>query len=137
MPHCHLAGAESEGTALLDVLGDCSSRGQLRISGQLSMNGSVVLPGRLAERLTYVQRDGAFCGQMSVRQTLLFHAFLQEPGHVARCFNTKNKVNAGPGIRGIFGAKWLPHCLRVTVPFYIICFNNDNYRIFNNIFPVN
>ncbi|XP_043201300.1 ATP-binding cassette sub-family G member 8-like [Amphibalanus amphitrite] len=89
-----MATSEAEGTALLDVLGDCSSRGQLRISGQLALNGTTVLPARLAERLTYVQRDGTFSGHMSVRQTLLFHAFLQEPGHVARCFNTKNKINA-------------------------------------------
>ncbi|XP_037091076.1 ATP-binding cassette sub-family G member 8-like [Pollicipes pollicipes] len=86
--------AEREGTAILDALADCGSRWSMRVSGDLVVNGCQVEPARLARRVAYVQQECNFSPNMSVRQTMLFHAFLQEPGHVARGFNVKQKINA-------------------------------------------
>ncbi|XP_043227809.1 ATP-binding cassette sub-family G member 8-like [Amphibalanus amphitrite] len=86
--------AEREGTALLDALADCGTRWSLRVTGDLLVNGCQVDPGRLARRVAYVQENCDFSPNMSVRQTMLFHAFLQEPGDVARGFNVKQKINA-------------------------------------------
>ncbi|XP_037076874.1 ATP-binding cassette sub-family G member 8-like [Pollicipes pollicipes] len=91
----HRVGCERRGAAgwrrLLDEVTFEARGGDL--VGVLTTSGEIP-PGRLAERLTYVQCDRSLAGAMSVRQTLLFYAFLQEPGHVARCFNIKNKITA-------------------------------------------
>lgn len=49
---------------------------------------------RLKDRVAYVQRDNNFTPDMSVRQTMLFHAFLREPGTHARARDTKGRINA-------------------------------------------
>ena len=83
---------EREGTAVLDALSNCGTRWTLRVTGDLIVNGCQVNPARLARRVAYVQEDCRFSPNMSVRQTMLFHAFLQEPGHAARGHNIKQKV---------------------------------------------
>ena len=86
---------EREGTALLDALSDCGTRWSLRVTGDLLLNGCQVNPARLARRVAYVQEDCHFSPNMSVRQSMLFHAFLQEPGDVTRGLNVKQKVRDG------------------------------------------
>ena len=41
-----------------------------------------------------VQQDITFTEDMSVRQTLLFHSFLREPGTLTRGRDTKGRINA-------------------------------------------
>jgi ABC-type multidrug transport system ATPase subunit len=51
-------------------------------------------PGRLEDRVALVQQDISFTEDMSVRQTLLFHSFLREPGTLTRGRDTKGRINA-------------------------------------------
>ena len=51
-------------------------------------------PERLEERVGLVQQDITFTEDMSVRQTLLFHSFLREPGTLTRGRDTKGRINA-------------------------------------------
>ena len=82
---------------MLDALSNCGTRWTLRVTGDLIVNGCQVDPARLARRVAYVQEDCNFSPNMSVRQSMLFHAFLQEPGHVARGFNVQQKVRKDGG----------------------------------------
>ncbi len=43
--------------------------------------------------MAYARRDAEFSPDMSVRQTMLFHAFLREPGTHARSRDTKGRVS--------------------------------------------
>lgn len=94
-----LSSSEKEGSALLDVLADRgaglgANQGRLRMRGDLILNGCLVSPARMASRVAYVQQDCSFSDNLSVRQTMLFSAFLQEPGHLARGFDIKQKIGA-------------------------------------------
>ncbi len=51
-------------------------------------------PARLEDRVALVQQDISFTDDMSVRQTLLFHSFLREPGTLTRGRDTKGRINA-------------------------------------------
>ena len=44
--------------------------------------------------MALVQQDITFTQDMSVRQTLLFHSFLREPGTLTRARDTKGRINA-------------------------------------------
>ena len=90
---------ETEGTALCDIVSHQASKWwnyNTRIRGDTVING-VRLPAastRLRDRVAYVQTDNNFTPDMSVRQTMLFHAFLREPGTHARARDTKGRINA-------------------------------------------
>ena len=60
--------------------------------GDLVLNGLTTSSADLSERLAYVQRDCNLCGDMTVRQTLLFTALLQAPGRPNRNIDTKGRV---------------------------------------------
>jgi ABC-type multidrug transport system ATPase subunit len=86
--------SEGEGTALCDLLSNSFSSWQLRVTGDVVVNGVVVSPRRLQDRVAYARRDADFYAHdMSVRQTMLFHAFLREPGTHARSRDTKGRVS--------------------------------------------
>jgi hypothetical protein len=40
-----------------------------------------------------VRQNNSFCPDMSVRQTMLFHSFLREPGTHARARDAKGRVS--------------------------------------------
>lgn len=50
--------------------------------------------GRLRDRVAYVRTDCSFSQEMSVRQTMLFHAFMREPGVGSRARDSKGRINA-------------------------------------------
>ena len=51
-------------------------------------------PERLEDRVALVEQNIEFTPDMSVRQTLLFHSFLREPGTLTRGRDTKGRINA-------------------------------------------
>ena len=51
-------------------------------------------PERLEGRVALVEQNIEFSPDMSVRQTLLFHSFLREPGTLTRARDTKGRINA-------------------------------------------
>ena len=53
-----------------------------------------VRPARLADRVAYVEQDVSFSPDMSVRQTLLFHSFMREPGTLLRRRDNKGRIDA-------------------------------------------
>ena len=53
-----------------------------------------VQPARLADRVAYVEQDVSFSPDMSVRQTLLFHSFMREPGTLVRRRDNKGRIDA-------------------------------------------
>ncbi|CAG0900354.1 unnamed protein product [Darwinula stevensoni] len=100
--------SELEGTAMLDMLagtgGFWNRAGGLR--GEIIVNGSHLQARKLRHRVAYVQQNQDFQPNMSVRQTLLFHAFLREPGNAARDTDTKGRV------RELFMIIFFPHFFR-------------------------
>ena len=48
----------------------------------------------MSDHPAHFQTDNNFTPDMSVRQTMLFHAFLREPGTHARARDTKGRINA-------------------------------------------
>ena len=54
---------------------------------------SSVEPARLADRVAFVEQDVSFTPDMSVRQTLLFHSFMREPGTLTRGRDNKGRVS--------------------------------------------
>ena len=64
----------------------------MKLHGDILVNGVSVNPARLEDRVAYVRQDNNFSSDMSVRQTMLFHAFLREPGTHARARDTKGRV---------------------------------------------
>jgi ABC-type multidrug transport system ATPase subunit len=59
-----------------------SSRGAVRLSGELLVDGSVVADGNLAEThcdAAFVKQDDLFYSQMTVKETLMFAARLRLP----------------------------------------------------------
>ena len=88
-----------EGTALCDILSGVAASSWnygTKIRGELVVNGVQMsaASSRLRDRVAYVQTDNNFTPDMSVRQTMLFHAFLREPGTHARARDTKGRINA-------------------------------------------
>ena len=57
--------------------------------GNIVLNGVPIEPSKLTDRVAYVKTDHHFTPDMSVRQTMLFHAFLREPGSHSRARDTK------------------------------------------------
>lgn len=84
--------SEAEGTAFCDILANNFNSWQVRLSGELIVNGVSVAPRRLADRVAYVRKNHNFSPDMSVRQTMLFHSFLREPGSHVRSRDTKGRV---------------------------------------------
>ena len=84
--------AEGEGTALCDILSNSYNSWQMKLHGDILVNGVSVSPSRLQDRVAYVRQDNHFSPDMSVRQTMLFHAFLREPGTHTRSRDTKGRV---------------------------------------------
>lgn len=82
----------AEGTALCDILANNVNSWGSRLRGDILVNGVHVTPSRLQDRVAYVKQDNDFAPDMSVRQTMLFHAFLREPGTHARARDTKGRV---------------------------------------------
>ena len=68
----------------------------LKVRGDLVLNGLTTSCVDLAERVAYIQKDCNLCGDMTVRQTLLFTALLQAPGRPNRNVDTKGRVRAPP-----------------------------------------
>ena len=64
----------------------------VQVRGDLVLNGLTTTCADLAERVAYVQKDCNLCGDMTVRQTLLFTALLQAPGRPNRNVDTKGRV---------------------------------------------
>ncbi len=81
-----------EGTALCDILTDSYNSWQMRLTGDILVNGVSVTTSRLRDRVAYVRQDNSFSPDMSVRQTMLFYAFLREPGTTTRRRDTKGRV---------------------------------------------
>ena len=77
-----IAGAE--GTALCDIIANNLTRWRTQVRGTLVLNGVSIEPSKLQDRVAYVRTDNNFAPDMSVRQTMLFHAFLREPGSHSR-----------------------------------------------------
>ena len=73
-----------EGTALCQILANRHGGLGTTLKGDILINGISVQPGRLADRVALVERDVAFTPDMSVRQTLLFHSLMREPGTLTR-----------------------------------------------------
>jgi ABC-type multidrug transport system ATPase subunit len=65
-----------------------------KLRGDILINGITVPPARLADRVALVERDISFTPDMSVRQTLLFHSLMREPGTLTRGRDTKGRINA-------------------------------------------
>ena len=85
--------AAHEGTALCDILSNSYNSWSMKLYGDILVNGVSVTPARLQDRVSYVRQDNAFSPDMSVRQTMLFHAFLREPGTHTRARDTKGRVS--------------------------------------------
>ena len=85
--------AEPEGTAFCQILSNSFNSWQRRLHGDILLNGVSVGPARLQDRVAYVRRDNAFGADMSVRQTMLFHSFLREPGTHSRARDAKGRVS--------------------------------------------
>ena len=84
-----------EGTAVCDILANNLNRWTTHLRGNLVLNGVPIEPSKLTDRVAYVKTDHHFTPDMSVRQTMLFHAFLREPGSHSRArysFNFSNNV---------------------------------------------
>ena len=99
---CHYVtffSPDAEGSALCDILSNQAAKNwnyNAKIRGDMIING-VQMPAstkRMRDRVAYVQTDNNFTPDMSVRQTMLFHAFLREPGTHARSRDTKGRINA-------------------------------------------
>lgn len=88
--------SEGEGTALCDIISNSYNSWQMKLHGDILINGVSVSPARLQDRVAYVRQDNNFSADMSVRQTMLFHAFLREPGTHARSRDTKGRVSVIP-----------------------------------------
>ena len=78
-----------EGTALCDILANNLNRWTTQMRGNIVLNGVPIEPSKLTDRVAYVKTDHHFTPDMSVRQTMLFHAFLREPGSHSRARDTK------------------------------------------------
>ena len=52
-----------------------------------------VSPSRLEDRVSLVDRNINFTTDMSVRQTILFHSLMREPGTLTRGRDTKGRVS--------------------------------------------
>jgi len=89
-----LASRGSEGTALCSVLANRHSCLGSRLRGDIIVNGINVEPARLSDRVAFVEQDVSFTPDMSVRQTLLFHSFMREPGTLTRGRDNKGRINA-------------------------------------------
>ena len=76
----------------------------LKVRGDLVLNGLTTSCVDLAERVAYIQKDCNLCGDMTVRQTLLFTALLQAPGRPNRNVDTKGRVRAPPSPLSLFPA---------------------------------
>ena len=53
-----------------------------------------VSPSRLEDRVSLVDRNINFTMDMSVRQTILFHSLMREPGTLTRGRDTKGRIDA-------------------------------------------
>lgn len=85
----HAVLTESEGTAILDTLaGRRSYRG--RVSGEFLLNGNPVTLPRLGARIAYVRRDYRMHPDITVAQTMRFHALLRKPIRNASLHDDKN-----------------------------------------------
>ncbi len=88
-----LALSEPEGTALCNILSNSYNSWQHTLHGDILMNGVTVSPSRLEDRVAYVRQNNSFSPDMSVRQTMLFHSFLREPGTHSRARDAKGRVS--------------------------------------------
>ena len=52
-----------------------------------------VQPARLADRVAFVEQDVSFTPDMSVRQTVLFHDGMRQPGTSTRGRDNKGRVS--------------------------------------------
>ena len=59
----------------------------------LTTNILSVSPSRLEDRVSLVDRNINFTTDMSVRQTILFHSLMREPGTLTRGRDTKGRVS--------------------------------------------
>jgi len=89
-----LSSKGSEGTALFSILSNRYSSLGSDMRGDIIVNGINVQPARLADRVAYVEQDVSFSPDMSVRQTLLFHSFMREPGTLLRRRDNKGRIDA-------------------------------------------
>ncbi|XP_040564085.1 ATP-binding cassette sub-family G member 8 [Lepeophtheirus salmonis] len=89
-----MATKEDEGTALCDIIANSFNHWNTRLDADIILNGISVNTKRLEDRVSYVKRNINFSPDMSVRQTMLFHSFLREPGTHTRNNDTKGRINA-------------------------------------------
>jgi ABC-type multidrug transport system ATPase subunit len=83
-----------EGTALCNILANNLNKWKSQVRGNIVLNGVTIDPSKLQDRVAYVKTDNNFAPDMSVRQTMLFHAFLREPGTHSRARDTKGRISA-------------------------------------------
>ena len=127
--------AEPEGTAFCQILSNSFNSWQRRLHGDIMLNGVSVSPARLQDRVAYVRRNNAFGADMSVRQTMLFHSFLREPGTHSRARDAKGRVSQ-TNISDLFPQFACPQteglCRRC-----LFCFPSSRYQNRSNSTPPN
>ena len=93
--NCWTYFSEQEGTLLLEILSNQHAKWGFKVRGDVVLNGVPTECGSgLHDRVAYVQQGSAWCPDMTVRQTMLFTALLQAPGHPNRNFDTRGRIDA-------------------------------------------
>jgi len=87
-----LASSREEGTTLCNIIANRHGGIGTKFRGDILINGNNVQPSRLADRVSLVDRNINFTTDMSVRQTILFHSLMREPGTLTRGRDTKGRV---------------------------------------------
>eukprot|EP00095_Tigriopus_kingsejongensis_P006324 maker-scaffold411_size179879-snap-gene-0.27 protein:Tk06324 transcript:maker-scaffold411_size179879-snap-gene-0.27-mRNA-1 annotation:"abc subfamily abcg" len=82
-----------EGKVLCDYL-TCGAMKGCRVQGETILNGIHISPNRLRDRIAHVTDRMSLFPNMTVKQSMLFRSFLNEPGSNSRQKNTRGRVNA-------------------------------------------
>jgi len=89
-----LASSREEGTTLCNIIANRHGGVGTKFRGDILINGNNIQPSRLADRVSLVDRNINFTTDMSVRQTILFHSLMREPGTLTRGRDTKGRIDA-------------------------------------------
>ncbi|CAG7722118.1 unnamed protein product [Allacma fusca] len=81
-----------EGTALLDILAGRRTH-RKRIGGEFLLNGNPVSLTRLGSRVAYVRRDYRMHPDITVAQTMRFHALLRKPIRTTSAHDKNTRIN--------------------------------------------
>ncbi|XP_023342184.1 ATP-binding cassette sub-family G member 8 [Eurytemora carolleeae] len=89
-----LATKSEDGSELCRIIANRHQKWGSKLRADIVLNGIICTPERLEDRVALVEQNIEFTPDMSVRQTLLFHSFLREPGTLTRGRDTKGRINA-------------------------------------------